>query len=147
MNADKKHMKRLSTALALAGLVGCGPLFAASGQFSFVTGDVRVITAGNRTVAATRGMDISPGDVVVTGGDGMAQLTMVDAARLSLRSNTQMRIEDYPQSAGGAGNSVLNLLRGTLRTFTGLVSPSSREKFQMKTRVATVGIRGSGGLL
>src|SRR5450759_2922875 len=147
MNANNNSLKRLRYALALSGLAVAGPLFAASGQFTFVTGDVRVVTSGNRTVVATQGMDLNPGDLVVTGGDGMAQLTMVDAARLSLRSNTQMRIESYPEKAGGGENSILSLLNGTLRTFTSLLSPSSREKFQTKTRVATVGIRGSGGLL
>jgi hypothetical protein len=147
MNAKNSSLKRLRFALALSGLAVAGPLFAASGQFTFVTGDVRVVTAGNRTVVATQGMDLNPGDVIVTGGDGMAQLTMVDAARLSLRSNTRMRIESYAESAGGGESSILNLLTGTLRSFTSLLSPSSRDKFQMKTRVATVGIRGSGGLL
>jgi hypothetical protein len=147
MNANKNSLKSLQSVLALVVALVAGPLFAASGQFTFVTGDVRVVTAGNRTVAATRGMDLNPGDVVVTGADGMAQLTMVDAARLSLRSNTQMRIESYAQKTGGGESSILNLLSGTLRTFTSLLSPSSRDKFQMKTRVATVGIRGSGGLL
>jgi hypothetical protein len=147
MNADNNSLKRLRYVLALSGLAVAGPLFAASGQFTFVTGDVRVVTPGNRTVVASQGMDLNPGDLVVTGGDGMAQLTMVDSARLSLRSNTQMRIESYPEKAGGGENSILSLLNGTLRTFTSLLSPSSREKFQMKTRVATVGIRGSGSLL
>ena len=42
---------------------------------------------------------------------------------------------------------MLNLLRGTLRTFTGLLASTNRDKFVMKTRVATVGIRGSGNIL
>jgi hypothetical protein len=42
---------------------------------------------------------------------------------------------------------VLNLVRGTLRTFTALLSSTQREKFIMKTRIATVGIRGSGNIL
>ena len=42
---------------------------------------------------------------------------------------------------------MLNLLRGTLRTFTGLIAATNRDKFAMKTRVATVGIRGSGNIL
>lgn len=140
---------RLSS-LTLAGAIGmagAGQALAASGQFTFVTGDVRVVTAGNRTVPATRGMEVNAGDVIITGTDGMAQLSMIDAARLSLRSGTQMRIETYAAQTGGAEASVLSLVRGTLRTFTGLLSPNAREKFAMKTKVATVGIRGSGNIL
>jgi hypothetical protein len=133
--------------LMLAMLMWAGNAVAASGQFTFVTGDVRVVAAGNRTVPATRGMEVNAGDVVITGADGMAQLTMVDAARLSLRSGTQLRIETYATRAGGPESSVVSLVRGTMRTFTGLLSPSSREKFSMRTKVATVGIRGSGNIL
>ncbi|MDX2220451.1 MAG: hypothetical protein SF172_15650 [Burkholderiales bacterium] len=119
----------------------------ASGQFTFVTGDVRVQTTGGRTVAATRGMEVNPGDLIITGNDGMAQLAMVDSARLSLRSQSQMKIESYARSKEGTEGAVLSLLRGTMRTFTGLISPTAREKYAMRTKVATVGIRGSGNIL
>ncbi len=77
----------------------------------------------------------------------MAQLTMVDNARLSLRPSTTFQIEAYPEQRESTGGAVLNLLRGTLRTFTGLLASTNRDKFVMKTRVATVGIRGSGNIL
>lgn len=118
---------------------------AASGQFTYVTGSVTV-QSGGRTLQAVRGTEVNPGDLVITGADGMAQLSMVDQARLSLRSNSQLRIEQYPVEASQSG-AVLNLLRGTLRSFTGLLTPASRMSYQMKTRVATVGIRGSGNIM
>jgi hypothetical protein len=77
----------------------------------------------------------------------MAQLTMVDQARLSLRPQTQFVIESYGDKRDSDTGGVLNLIKGTLRTFTGLLAASNREKFVMKTRVATVGIRGSGNIL
>jgi hypothetical protein len=143
---EKAFLARLSRLLFLPLLFAASQAFAASGQFTFVTGDVQVIAAGNRTVAATRGMEVNSGDIVVTGDSGMAQLTMVDAARLSVRSNTRLRIESYASQEGGSESSLLNLIRGTLRSFTGFLSTASRDKFQIKTRVATVGIRGSGAL-
>lgn len=122
-------------------------VLAASGQFTFVTGDVRVETKGGRIVAATRGMEVNPGDLIITGTDGMAQLAMIDSARLSLRSQSRMRIDAYAESKEGNQGAVLSLLRGTMRTFTGLISPTAREKYAMRTKVATVGIRGSGNIL
>src|SRR5690348_9334007 len=77
----------------------------------------------------------------------MAQLTMVDEARLSLRPSTQFVIENYPDKRDSETGGVLNLIKGTLRTFTGLIASSNRDKFVMRTRVATVGIRGSGNIL
>ena len=78
---------------------------------------------------------------------GMAQLTMVDNARLSLRPATQFLIEQYAERRDSPDGAVLSLIKGTLRTFTGLIASTNREKFIMKTRVATVGIRGSGNIL
>jgi len=135
--------------LIFCGLVGsAAPLaaFAASGAFTYVAGTVFVERNGQRIVAA-RGVEVDPGDVIVAGADGMAQLAMIDQAKLSLRSNSQLRIERYQRKVGDQDGAVLSLLRGTMRSFTGLLTASNRDKYQMKTRVATVGIRGSGNIL
>ncbi len=119
---------------------------AASGTFTYVTGAVFVESQGKR-IPATRGMEVNSGDLIVTQGDGMAQLAMIDQAKLSLRSNSRLRIESYPTTVTGQESATLSLLKGTLRTFTGLLTSASREKYAMRTRVATVGIRGSGNIL
>ena len=140
-------MKALHRSLALAASLLPLLAAAASGQFTFISGQVTVTKANGQAAAATRGTPVDPGDRITTGADGMAQLTMVDQARLSLRPNTQFVVEQYPQQAESASGVVLNLVRGTLRTFTSLLSSASRDRFVMKTRVATVGIRGSGNIL
>jgi hypothetical protein len=144
---------RLRT-ITVGCLVACGvaaavlPMSAsaASGQFTYVTGTVFIERNGVR-LNAIRGTEVNPGDIIVADADGMAQLAMIDQAKLSLRSNSRLRIESYQQKVGDQDGAVLSLLRGTLRTFTGLLTSANREKYQMKTRVATVGIRGSGNIL
>src|SRR6185312_15758141 len=136
---------RLSVAAALCGLPAS--LLAASGEFTFVTGDVSLQKANGQRSAPARGTPVDAGDRIVTGPNGMAQLNMVDQARLSLRPNTQFLIEAYPDKRDSNEGAVLSLLRGTLRTFTGLIASGSRDRYVMKTRVATVGIRGSGNIL
>jgi hypothetical protein len=133
----------------LAAALAATPLFAAAaaGEFSFVTGEVTLVKANGQRSAPQRGTAVDPGDRVLTGANGMAQLTMVDNARLSLRPSTQFQIEAYPRDANSSDGAVLSLLKGTLRTFTGLLASTNRDKFVMKTRVATVGIRGSGNIL
>ncbi len=138
--------KQLVSLLALAGVVSAGPAFGQSGTFTFVTGDVSVQRAGQR-VPVTRGAPVQPGDTIVSGTQGMAQLTMVDQAKISLRPNTQFQIEQYADRPDSDQGALLNLVRGTLRTFTGLIAARNRDRFLMKTRVATVGIRGSGNVL
>ncbi len=133
----------LAIALALAATHAAG----ASGTFTFVTGEVSLTKRGGQRISAVRGTEVDPGDLIATGASGMAQLSMVDQARLSVRPNSQFRIENYQRAPDSTEGAVLNLLRGTLRTFTGLIALSNRERFVMKTRVATVGIRGSGNIL
>jgi FecR protein len=140
--------------LSLACLIACGVVasmvsldaIAASGKFTYVTGPVFVESNGRR-VPAVNGTEVNPGDIIIAEADGMAQLSMIDQAKLSLRSNSRLRIDSYQKKAGDQDGAVLSLLRGTLRTFTGLLTSANRDKYQMKTRVATVGIRGSGNIL
>ena len=140
-------LKRISSLLVAAGLCSTGSAWAASGQFTFVVGDVALQKINGQRVAARAGTDVDPGDTIVSGTDGMAQLTMVDNARLAVRPNTTFRIDNYPTRADSEDGALLNLVRGTLRTFTGLIASRNKDKFAMKTRVATVGIRGSGNIL
>jgi FecR protein len=133
----------IATALVAAPLAAG----AASGEFTFVVGEVALTKANGQRVTPTRGTAVDPGDRIVTGANGMAQLTMVDQARLSLRPSTQFVIEAYPDRRDSDQGGVLNLIKGTLRTFTGLIASNNRDKYVMKTRVATVGIRGSGNIL
>ncbi len=142
-------MNIASKRIAFAVALGLAPLAAAaaSGEFTFVTGEVALLKANGQRLVPVRGTAIDPGDRVTTGANGMVQLTMVDQARLSLRPNTSFAIEAYPERREGGENAVLSLARGTLRAFTGLIAASNRDKFVMKTRVATVGIRGSGNIL
>jgi hypothetical protein len=139
--------RKLASLLILSGLVSAGPAFGQSGTFTFVTGDVNVQRKDGQRLPVTRGTPVNPGDAIVTGTHGMAQLTMVDQAKISLRPNTQFQIERYAEKADSDEGALLNLVRGTLRTFTGLIASRARDRFMMKTKVATVGIRGSGNVL
>ena len=134
------------TVMVIAFLAGATGAFAQSGRFTYVAGSVQVLSQGGFR-QATAGMEVNPGDTIVTERDGMAQLTMVDKARLSLRSSSRMVIENYPRAESDPPGAVLNLVRGTLRTFTTLLTSPNAARYQMRTRVATVGIRGSGNIL
>jgi hypothetical protein len=145
----KKTSRPAVTRWLAIGCLAAVPLSAAaaSGQFTFVVGEVSLAKANGQRVAPVRGTPVDPGDRIVTGTNGMAQLTMVDQARLSLRPSSQFVIEAYPEQRESQQGAILTLLKGTLRTFTGLLASSNRDKYVMKTRVATVGIRGSGNIL
>ena len=147
MQSAKSFVPRARSIALAVMLLGCSAsVMAASGQFTFVTGNVFVLKNGSTQIQASRGTEVDAGDVIVTGSDGMAQLAMVDQAKLSLRSNSRLVIERYTQAERGGDGALLTLVRGTLRSFTGLLT-SNKANYRMQTRVATVGIRGSGNIL
>ena len=138
--------KLASVLVAFAICVSAAPALAQSGEFTFVFGSVTIERAAAR-ITPIRGTTVGPQDVIVTGADGMAQLSMVDGAKLSLRSNSQLLLQQYPVSVNDPPGVVLSLVRGTLRTFTTALTGANRAGYKLNTRIATVGIRGSGGIL
>ena len=121
----------LLSLLALLGASAAGPALAQSGTVTFVSGEVAVQRKDAGRVPATRGMAVNAGDTIVTGQQGMAQLVMVDQARISVRPNSQVQIEQYADRPEGETPAVLNVVRGTLRTFTGQLTAGNRDKYTM----------------
>ncbi len=118
------------------------------GRVHFVSGESDVERSGQRTPLAVSSR-VRQGDVIRTGADGHLQLVMVDGARIGLRPKSQLSLEHYEFDASGrgAGQALLALLTGTMRVFTGEIVQRDRERYKMKTNLATVGIRGSGNIL
>src|SRR3989338_5630312 len=121
---------------------------AAAGKFNFVIGDVRVVgAAGERKVE--RGSEVEASETIVSGKDGIAQLRMSDGAFIAVRPDTELRIDQhqYNGKPDESSSTVLSLVKGTFRAFTGAIARFNKDKFKMKTPGATIGIRGSGNVL
>jgi hypothetical protein len=118
---------------------------AVAGQVQFVSGDVRIVdTAGNARVAQ-KGQDINEGETVVTAATSTAQLRMIDGGILALRPDTQLKVDTYvfKGSEDGSENALLSLVKGGLRTITGLIGHQNKDKLKLRTPTATIGIRGT----
>ena len=137
---------RLAVASVLVISAGL-PSWAQSGRVTFVIGDVQIQRQDGTRSPAARGAPINPGDQVLSGEGGLAQLDMADRAKLSVRPNTQIQVIQYGDRPDSETPSTVKVLRGTMRTFTGALTPRDRERFNLKTDLATVGVRGSGNVL
>ncbi|MBT8127257.1 MAG: FecR domain-containing protein, partial [Gammaproteobacteria bacterium] len=82
------------------------------------------------------------GDKIVTGENGFLRLHMVDNARLDLRCYSIMVIENYDLQSKKR-RSILNLLQGSLRKVSGEIGKWTEDVYQLKTPVASVGVRGT----
>ena len=90
--------------------------------------------------------EVYAGDMLITARDSYAQVEMNDGTRMTLRPNSNLRIEAYqfkketPQS----DNIVLRLLKGGFRTVTGLIGKrGTADAYKLRAATSTIGIRGT----
>jgi hypothetical protein len=82
------------------------------------------------------------GDKVVTGENGSVRLRMIDEAILDLRCFSIMVIEEYAINNSNR-KSILNLLQGSLKKITGKIGKMTEDVYELKTPLASVGVRGT----
>ncbi len=124
--------------LATAQAAVVGRIEAAGGQYG------RQDDAGTSKPAMLNGA-VEAGDTLITGHGGWMVLAMSDGASLTLRPNTQLRIDEYRYQAEQVSESRawLRLVRGALRSVTGLIGQSNRPSYRLATPTMTIGIRGT----
>ena len=134
-------------AALLAAVAAAYPVIgysAPAAQVAFAVGDVTAIGPNGQSRTLGKGAQIEQGDTVNTNG-GRAQLRFTDGAYVSLQPQSQFRIDQYrfDGKTDGSEKGFFSLLKGGLRTITGLVGRSNKANYQVSTSVATIGIRGT----
>lgn len=138
---------RLLLSTCLMFLCGLAPAEPAA-SIVFASGSPQVIGVDGQPRAAVRGSELGSGETIDT-GDGRVQLRFRDGASMSLQPATRFRVDDYRYSgedgrAGADDKGFFSLLKGGLRTISGLIGKGRREQYRVETVVATIGIRGTG---
>lgn len=123
------------------------PLLAfAQGQVQHLSGTLHVQRADGSIRILSEKSQVLTGDIVSTERDSYAQIKMTDGGQITLRPNTQLRIEGYQfsEKEPEKDNFVFALLKGGLRAVTGLIGKRvNRDAYKLRTATATVGIRGT----
>lgn len=119
---------------------------APAGRAGFVKGRVTAKSgSGDRARDVALGAPVYSGDTVVTDAGAFAVLTFKDKSRVTLLPNTEFRVEQlaYEESKPAAARGIFALLRGGLRAVSGAIGKHNPRGYQMRTAVATIGIRGT----
>jgi FecR-like protein len=150
-NASEKRFK-LNSRGALMAVISAAlanPALANTGRVDFTMGNVNVAHGDGRVQPLTKGTELRSGDKVSSGVDGRAQIRFSDGAYVSLQPNTEFDIKEYRYNgkADGTESALFGLFKGAMRTVTGIVGRINRNKYQITTPTATIGIRGTGGLI
>lgn len=114
------------------------------GRVLMAAGDVRAIRAG-KEIPLQYTSPIEAGDRVRTGSASHTQIRLTDESIVSLRPETEFAFTDYRygRKEDGAERALFRLLKGGLRTITGLVGRRNHQNYRLETPTATIGIRGT----
>lgn len=148
----KLHSRiNLSSLVTLSLFAGFLPGLAAAadaGSVLFAKGSVTA--ARNTVVELAKGDAILDSDTITTGDASRAQLLMIDGAKIAMRPNSELRIDEYSYAAatativtGTQDKSVMSLVKGGFRTITGAIGKDDQSNYEVRTPVGVLGIRGT----
>ena len=130
------------------GLMMLAPFAVAAsvGEVFYSEGQVQVNRSGLQSLA-TKGFQLEVGDVITTGPASQVRMRMGDDSYFALPGNSSFKIDEFslPQKSRTrkAGSAIFSLLRGGLRTISGLIGDWSGDTYKLNTPVITMGIRGT----
>ncbi len=145
MLSRKRTAIKALMVLALAGAFGSALAAQVAGTVTNLSGPlVAKKLNGTVKVLALRS-EVEQGDTLVSERNTYAQVRFIDNSEITLKPNTTFKIEAFAyETAKPEGDSAsFTLVKGGLRSITGLLGKRNKEKFALKTPTATIGIRGT----
>ena len=132
----------------LAATALLAPLLAfAQGTVQYLSGTLSVQRPDGSVKVLAERSSVAVGDVITTQRDSYAQLRFSDGGQVTLRPETQVKIESYAYDEGRPDRDsfAMQLFKGGLRSLTGLIGKrnNNRNAYRMVTSTATIGIRGT----
>lgn len=116
-------------------------LFSDVGKIVTLKNSVNVLR-DKQVIGAFEGMALQKGDVVNTFARSMARIELQDKTVVTLGKESRFAINDYLYQ-GEASKSELAFTKGFFKVVSGEIGKLARERFRLKTRTATIGIRGT----
>lgn len=117
----------------------------AAGYVLMASGDFHAVQTNQALRKLERKSPFYSGEVLRTGPDSKAQVRFRDGSLIALRADTEIRIDEfrYEEPAKGEDKNIFTLLNGGFRTITGKIGKKNPENYQMKSSVASIGVRGT----
>jgi hypothetical protein len=115
------------------------------GTVSQLSGPLLARRADGSTKVLALRSEVQEGDTLVTEKNTYALLKLIDNSEITLKPDSTFTIDKFSFEGGKPENdsAAFNLVRGGLRSVTGLLGKRSKERFGLKTPTATIGIRGT----
>ena len=132
-------------AFLVAALLAPEAAFALNGEITHLSGAVvaRRADGGSRILSIKSA--VTEGDIVITADSSYARIKWADGGEIVMRPGSQLKIDAYKYEEGNpqGDNIVLSLIKGGMRSVTGLLGRRNPGQFKVGTPNATIGIRGT----
>ena len=132
----------LALSILMIGAFISLPSLASNGTVILAKGVVTATGADKSSRVLAKGAPIEEGDVINTAKKSFAVIRMLDNTKLTLKPGTTIAIGKFSVEKGKE-EACINLVKGGLRTVTGLIGKRKPESFQVDTPIASIGIRGT----
>jgi hypothetical protein len=134
---------RIAAALAMlaSGAAAHAQMIA---KLETVEGVVAIQKKIGRSTVAARGTELSMGDIVSTAKNSTALLVFTDQSQIAVRPESRLVVSDYnyKQAEPQADGMVVNLLKGGMRTLTGVIGKRGNEDaYRVAAAGQTMGVR------
>lgn len=153
MNFKKVSRRPIATRSMLAGAMLWLVLMSMSlhafaqvaGTVTQLSGPMMAKKADGKIKVLSLKSEVEAGDTLVTEKNTYALVKFIDNSEITLKPGTTFVVEQFAYQADQpeGDQASFNLVKGGLRSLSGLLGKRSKEKFSLKTPVATIGIRGT----
>ena len=139
-------MKKLISAV-LGAIIALLSTHAAANDYAGTVKTIKGSAVAERAgaeVPLVPGQRVNQGDRIITASDGYLGITMRDDTLLTLGPGTVLALDSYgfdPKTHDGS--FLASLTKGVLSVVTGLIAKRSPDSFVVKTRMSTMGVRGT----
>ena len=110
-----------------------------------VSGDVKAGVSAAQATALARNQRVETGSVVITGPKSLIVLRFDDGHAVALNENAEFSVTQYTYAKDDAAQdkSVIELLKGAMRSITGLIAQRTPAAYELRIPQTTIGIRGT----
>ena len=143
MRAASLILAATAALLAAPALAQSGP--AAVGTVTHLSGVLVAKKADGGTRLLGVKSAVAEGETLITEQATYARVKFSDDGEVVLRPSSQLKIESYQyqDARPDRDNVLLSLLKGGLRSVTGLIGRRNRDNVKFGTSTSTIGIRGT----
>ncbi len=143
-------VEKLAGSLAEGQYAQAGAADAAApiGHVDKATGTVIAIHADGSRASLGEGDPVFAGDVLETGVDGAVGIVFADDTTLSLASDGRIVLDEMVYDpVTQSGSMGIELVQGMLSFVSGQIAKTEPDAMTVKTQMATIGIRGTKGVI